>query len=331
MATINDNKLTLIDWARRRDPDGNTDMIVEALSENNPILQDAAVLESNLPTGHRTTIRTALPTAQWRQLNAGVPITKSHTRQTTDAIGQLETYSEVDKSLADLSGDTTAFRLSEDRAHISSMGIEAARAIFYGNDDGATPEEPRGFQPRYETLSSSQLIDGGGDSDGDQASMWFITWGADTAHLIFPKGQMAGLQVSDKGQITKTTASSTVPETAQYEAYRTHFKWDLGVVVRDERFVVRIANIDTTNLIAGTDPDFPLLMIQAYNAIEQVRKGSTVIYCNRTVKTWLDYQRQEKTNLALSLMDWAGEETLAFWGLPIRTCDALLNTENEVT
>ena len=331
MATINDDKLTLVDWARRRDPDGNTDMIIEALSANNAVLQDAMLLESNGPTGHRTTIRTAEPTAAWRQINQGVTVGKSHTRQVTDGIGMLEIYSEVDASLARLSGDTVAFRKSEDAAFIAGMGKQAATAIFYG-DSAGNPEQPMGFQPRYETLASSQLIDGGGDSDGDQASMWFITWGENDAHLIFPQGQVGGLQVNDMGEVTKSTATSAAAETAQHQAYRTHFKWDFGVCLRDERQVVRIANIDTTDLLAGTDPDFPLLMIQAANALEEV-KASTVIYCNRTVRTWLDYQRQDDARVAsaLTLAEWAGEPTLHFWGMPIRICDALTNTEDEVT
>jgi transketolase len=36
----------------------------------------------------------------------------------------------------------------------------------------------------------------------------------------------------------------------RYEAYTTHYKWDLGFTLRDWRYVVRIANIDTT-LITG--------------------------------------------------------------------------------
>ena len=33
----------------------------------------------------------------------------------------------------------------------------------------------------------------------------------------------------------------------QYEAYRTHFKWDAGLTLRDWRYVVRIANVDMSD------------------------------------------------------------------------------------
>jgi len=33
-----------------------------------------------------------------------------------------------------------------------------------------------------------------------------------------------------------------------YQAYRDHFKWEIGMVGRDWRYAVRIANIDVTQL-----------------------------------------------------------------------------------
>lgn len=63
-------------------------------------------VEGNLPTGHKTTIRSGLPSATWRLLNYGVQPSKSTTVQVTDSVGMLETYAEVDKSLADLNGNT---------------------------------------------------------------------------------------------------------------------------------------------------------------------------------------------------------------------------------
>jgi len=54
--------LTLADWAKRLDPDGKTPDIVELLSQTNEILTDMIFQEGNLPVGHRTTVRTGLPT-----------------------------------------------------------------------------------------------------------------------------------------------------------------------------------------------------------------------------------------------------------------------------
>ena len=61
-------------------------------------------------------MRTGLPTATWRQLNYGVPSSKSATVQVRDATGMLETYAKIDKALADLSGNSAAWRMSEGNA-----------------------------------------------------------------------------------------------------------------------------------------------------------------------------------------------------------------------
>ena len=115
------NNPTLSDLGKRLDPDGSIADVIEILNQTNEILEDMTWVEGNLPTGHRTTVRTGLPQPTWRKLYGGVQPTKSTTVQVTDNCGMLEDYAEVDKALADLNGNTAAFRLSEDRAHIEGI------------------------------------------------------------------------------------------------------------------------------------------------------------------------------------------------------------------
>lgn len=336
MATIGTSNLTVIDWSKRRDPSGKTAKIIEALEEDNPVLQDAVYVEGNLPTGHRTTIRSAVPTGTWRRINAGVANGKTTTRQVVDGIGMLEIYSEVDKALADLSGDVGAFRWSEDQGVLSGLSNEAARAIFYG-DTADVPEEPHGLTPRYETASSGYVIDGGG-TGSDNRSMWLVTWGYDTCHLIFPKGTPAGIQSMDKGQVTLTTDQG-IASGGQYEGYRTHYANHFGVCVRDTRYVVRLANIDHSLLIDGADPGLMRLIVQMVRAVKST-KGRQVIYAPRSVVTWMDIFRAEggggapssrtHGNMGLSLGEWAGEPTTFIWGIPVRICDTLERNETRV-
>ena len=117
MSTLAVTNPTLLDVTKRLDPKGQIDTIAEMLAQTNEILLDMTFVEGNLPTGHRTTIRTGLPSATWRKLNYGVQPSKSTTVQITDNCGMLEAYSEIDKS-ADLNGNSAAFRLSKDRAFV---------------------------------------------------------------------------------------------------------------------------------------------------------------------------------------------------------------------
>src|SRR5215510_897857 len=133
MAALGTGNLTLEDWAKRLDPDGKVPTIVELLNQSNEVLTDMIWKEGNLPTGHRTTVRTGLPTVTWRLLNQGVAPSKSKTAQIDEQCGILEAWSEVDKDLLMLNGNQASFRLSEARAFIEAMNEEFTRVFFYGN------------------------------------------------------------------------------------------------------------------------------------------------------------------------------------------------------
>ncbi|MBH2961614.1 hypothetical protein I5L45_22925 [Serratia marcescens] len=326
MAIKSTNALTLADHAKRMDPDGKIPAIVELLSQTNPILTDMVYVEGNLPTGHRTTIRTGLPAAAWRLLNYGVQPSKSTTAQVTDSCGMLEAYAEVDKALADLNGNTNAFRLSEDQAFLEAMNQQMAETLFYG-DTRINPQRFTGLSARYNDLTAKNaqnIIDAGG-TGSNLTSIWLVVWGTNTVHGIFPKGQAAGLSHKDKGEVTLEDA-----EKGKYEGYRTHYKWDNGLTVRDWRYVVRIANIDTTRLGADDGPNLATLMVQALHRIPNLQMGNAVFYMNRDAAEYLDIQATEKASLAISVKETEGVWWTSFRGVPVRTCDALLSTESQV-
>ena len=203
----------------------------------------------------------------------------------------LETYAEVDKSLADLNGNTAEFRLSEDRAFIEAMNQQMAQTLFYG-DSSVNPQQFMGLSSRYSSLSAGNaqnIIDAGGTGT-DNTSIWLVVWGENTVHGIFPKGQKAGIQMEDKGQVTLEDANG-----GKYEGYRTHYKWDNGLALRDWRYVVRIANIDVSNLSEPSSAaNIAKLMVKALHRIPNRGMGRPVFYMNRTVGQTLDLQSLEK-------------------------------------
>lgn len=330
MPTLGNTRPTLIDVARRTDKDGKIAAVVEILTETNEVLEDMSWVEGNLPTGHRTTVRSGLPTPTWRLLNYGVQPTKSRSVQVTDSVGMLEAYSEVDKALADLNGNSSEFRLSEDRGHIEGMNQNFADTLFYGNTN-TNPERFMGLAPRYNSSAAentANLILGGGAA-ADNTSVWLVCWGDNTAHGIYPKGSMAGLSVNDKGQVTIENADGV---NGRMEGYRTHIKWDCGFTLRDWRYVVRIANIKVSTLTknAATGADLIDLMSQAIEVMPQARMGRPVFYCNRTIKSFLRRQIALRVVSNLNLDNVAGKSVMSFDGIPVKRCDALLNTEATV-
>ena len=326
MATLSTTNPTLSDVAKRYDADGKIDTIVEMLAETNEVLEDMTFLEGNLPTGHRTTIRSGLPSSTWRKLNYGVQPSKSTTVQVTDTTGMLEAYAEVDKSLADLNGNTGAFRLSEDRAFLESMNQTMANTLFYG-DTGTDPEKFMGLSARYNSTgaaSGDNIILGGG-SGSDNTSVWLVCWGPNTIHGIYPKGSQAGLNHHDLGEVTLEDAAN-----GKYQGYRTHYKWDVGMTVRDWRYAVRIPNIDVSNLNKGatsSSADLVDLMVQAIELLPNTNLGRCVFYGNRTISSILRRQITNTSNVRLSMDEVAGKRVMTFDGIPFRRNDALLKNE----
>lgn len=327
MTTLAVTNPTLADWAKRLDPDGNTANIVELLAEENPIIDHMPWIEGNLPTGHRTTVRTGLPTPTWRKLYGGVAPTKSTTAQVDESVGMLEAYGVVDKDLAELNGNTAAFRLSEDRAFVQGMSKEFASTLIYGNE-GTEPEAFTGLAARYNSLSAASadnIINASGAST-DNTSIFLVVWGPNSVHGIFPKGSRAGLQMTDKGQVTERLSDGS-----RYEAYQSHYQWKCGLSVRDWRYAGRIANIDVSDLNTISNcKNLITWMIQLSERIPNFN-GRAAWYVNRTIREKLRLGIQEKIASNLSWENVEGKRIMTFDDIPVYRTDAILNNESVVS
>ena len=330
MAVLATANPTLADLAKTLDPDGSIATIVEILNQSNEVLDDMPWIEGNLPTGHRTTIRTGLPTPTWRKLYGGVQPTKTLKAQVTDNCGMLEDYAEVDKKLADLNGNTAAFRMSEDRGHIEGISQALAQTLFYG-DEGLTPEKFTGLAPRFNTRLATTAASGdnvlhAGGSGSDNTSIWLVVWGENSVHGLYPKASKAGLSMDDKGQVTIENVDGAG---GRMEAYRTHYKWECGLTVKDWRYIVRIANIDVSELTkdASAGADLLDLIAQAFEQVPNLTAGRPALYCNRTIKSFLRRQQKNSKNVQISMDLVAGKRVMVLDEVPVRRCDAILNAE----
>lgn len=339
MAVLSQNALTLADWAKRVDPTGKVPVVAELLSQTNEILLDAIFMEGNLPTGHRSVIRTGLPVVYWRSINAGIPTSKSTTAQADDSCGMLEAYSEVDKDLALLNGNTADFRMSEDSAFIEAMNQTQAQTLFYGNP-AADPKQYLGLATRFGAISGAanaqNILDAGGVGSNN-ASIYLVVWGDQTVFCPFPKGSTAGLVHSDHGEQTVFDSAN-----GRYQALRTHYQWKNGLVVKDWRYVVRIANINVADLVAQTgtqaataSTNIMKLLARALYRVPSISRGKPAFYMNRTVHSGLAMAALDKSQQVLAVQQaltqfGAPDSWLTFIGVPLRKVDQLLNTEARV-
>ena len=338
MALLSTGALTLADWAKRLDPNGQVPVVAELLSQTNEILEDAVFMEGNLPTGHRLTIRAGLPQVFYRMINQGVPTSKSVTTQVDEACGILEARSHIDVELAKLNGNTAAFRLSEDQAFIEAMNQTMAGAMFYGNP-GTDPRQFLGLQTRYSSLAAGNgqnILDAGG-TGSNNCSIYLVVWGENTVFCPFPKGTKAGLMQQDLGEESVPDANNNF-----FQAMRSLYQWKNGLAVKDWRYVVRIANINVADLIgqsvtqSGTAATQIInLMSRALDRVPMLGMGRPVFYANRTVYSMLRVAALNKSNAALTiekaLTQFGTPYALTnFMGVPLRKVDQLLNAETRV-
>lgn len=338
MATLARNNLTLADWAKATDPDGSVASVAELLSQTNEILVDAVFKEGNLPTGDRVSIRTGLPSVYWRAMNQGIPSSKSTSAQVDEACGMLEARSEIDKDLAELNGNSASFRLGEDSAFLEAMNQTQAETMFYGNPT-VDPKTYLGLAPRYSSLAAANganVISAGGAA-ADNTSVWLVLWGEQTVYCPFPKGSKAGLMHEDLGEQTVYNSDGT-----RMQALATRYQWKNGLVVKDHRYAVRICNVSTTDLLSGTNTQAPAaasslikLMTRATYKIPNMKLGRPCFYMNRTCHTGLSISALDKSQSVLKINEALSQfgtssSYLSFLGVPIRLCDALLNTEDTV-
>ncbi|MDW9880491.1 hypothetical protein GOA90_25220 [Sinorhizobium meliloti] len=339
MATIGNTYPQLIDMYKS----SAEGQVIELLKQNNPILDDAIATQCNMDALHRHSIRTGYPTVSWGRLYKGVRPSKATMQQVDDTTGFLEARSEIDTRLLKLAPDPAKARLVDSAPYLEAMNQEMATGIFYHNTD-TTPEKFKGLAARFNAYNSNipdpakpnianQVIHGGG-SGSDNTSIWFVTWADHATSLLYPKNTKAGVSIMDKGEepVQDTVNGGT------FYAKVTMFEWHIGAFVKDYRYSARIANIDVSELMAGS-VDVWAKLRAAYYRLFQVYGigalgGRTAIYMNRQVLEVLDAQSSDRALLAanpnytgLGQSQVEGRLVKTYREIPIRMTDSILNTE----
>lgn len=331
MAILGSKFVDLIDVYKNQNPDGTIAEVIEMLSEMTPILDDALAMECNQSTNHVHTVRTGLPTITWGKLYQGIVQSKSTKAQVTDTTGFAEGLSTVDERVLALSKNPGALRLSEAQSYLEAMAQEVGTKMFYGNS-ASDPEQFMGLAPRFNDLGAAnggQIIDAGG-TGSDNTSIWFVTWGDNQCHLLYPEGTQAGVKREDMGRQRVTDGDGN-----PYYVQEEKFDWHVGLAVKDWRYVSRVANIDVSDMAAGSVALYDFLR-KAYYKLQnrRVAGGNMAIYCNRDVLEALDSLATNAgasdSFVRLKPMEIQGEEVMTYRGIPIRETDSLINTEARV-
>lgn len=317
------DRLTILEQAKRREL-GNIAVIAELLEEFNEYTIDAPTTEANDVFSHLYTKRVQLPKIGYRNINEGAQRSSSKTEQVRESITLLEVWAEIDEQLIDKESSPQQARQNELVSFIEAGAQSFARKLTYGQKANEVRQFD-GLHTRFNSLSLPNVSQPAvpGSSVGVQSSVWMIEWGMDTVHLVYPKGSGSiGLDERDYGKLRVTDENNN-----PFSAYVNQMKWEFGLVIKDDRAVQRICNLETTddtkNFVA---PDNVRTLIRAKNQLTRMGRNA-VIYCNRETKATFDIYAMEKSNGFYFQENITGGPLATFQGIPIRMVEQLLNTE----
>ena len=170
-----------------------------------------------------------------------------------------------------------------------------------------------------------------GGTGNANTSIWLLGLGDQTVYGIYPKGTKAGLTFENKGDVVPAYDSTQ----RRYEAYTSYFSRNGGIAIEDWRYVIRMANFDTTTagLAGSTPPDIFAIMSKAVVRLPTAGRMVSGItktdapdrvappirlkfFCDRTSREYMDIQAIRDKNVLLRPEDYAGRPIVNFRNVP---------------
>lgn len=318
--TLTDS-LTALERVHRSNENADARRIIECLKETNEILLDAPIAEANERTSNRTVQRTMLPTVEHRVYNQGVRNSASKTKTIHDVICELAAYSDVDMKLVREAANPEEFLSTENASFIEAMGETQSQDFIYGSS--VSGDNMDGFAVRRDTLDGRHCIGMGGSDASSNTSIYIVKWGMDKAHLIYPKGAAGlGCERKDLGEVT-----AEMGDGRKMQVYRNYYSSSYGFTLRNEKALVRLANINPTSTSGS---DIVKAILKAFHFLPS-GEGTIAIYGNNDVLSLLDAATVDKSNVVYTAEDPWGNDLLKIRNARLRQVDSILTTEAVVS
>jgi len=319
---------TLLEQAKRIDPDGKQSSIAEIMAKAISMLLDIPFFPSNDLWSHKTTRRANLPAGTWRGLNQYVASEKSQVDEVLDVIGICETFASYDIEFINNMPNPKQARMTEAKAFIEGLAQSLCSAFLYSNNK-VTPKQPHGIAPRLASLGRYVVTAGAGAA---LTSVYVVNWDEDTVFGVYPKNSEAGssdgypVMHTDLGERIATDSNGS-----KLRVYEDNFKIKAGLVIRDPRSIGRVANIPSATAGAVAFEDSLITLIDRM----KISAGAK-IYMNEAIISAARIRMKDKNNVHWMPGKGAGlfgEPVMYFDSIPIRKIDSsiLLNSETEVT
>lgn len=341
MAQIEGRNLTITDIKKQLTPKGGMARPVRMLEQSNEIEEYLTFQEANNGDVHQENIQVSLPEIFYIMVNQGSATSKSTYGNTVFPTATAEGRSYIHVEAVKNAKTRPMIRARQGDDFVEALGQRDKRTMFYGNPK-ANPEEYLGLSTYYGSLSETNgqnIISAGGTTN--LGSMWLLGLGDDGIFMVFPEGTADSIGISreNRGIITIEDPNQPAGTKRYMEVYAEIYKLRRGLCVRNWQYGVRICNIDTAALIAGsgtqaTSAATNLVRLMGRARQKPPKRGRKAVrwvwVCNQVMHTGLMLLAQEKQTNVLSIKDGFESHALSAYGIPILQCDQLLNTEQLV-
>jgi hypothetical protein len=300
----------------------NSAAVIGELSKRNDFLMDVPWYPSSHGAYHKYLQATRLGDGTFGKANGPVAVIASQAEEMTEPTKLYEGDSPVDDRLLIAATDPMKVRDSEDALNLEGLIQGWIDKLIYGNEI-TTPDGFKGFSRRRPKLATYCV--GGGGTGSDLTSMYLFEFGPAGFYLAYPEGAgTPGMKNEDRGRNYIAAPTGT----GNYWAWVRHYEIWAALVLRDERAMLRYANIES----AGSSNIFsPTTFITLKNKLPSMGTNA-VAYANRTLKAQIEADAYNKSNASYSISDIEGFGPVArVAGVPVRVMEGLLDTETAIT
>jgi hypothetical protein len=304
--------------------------VANVLALKCPLFRLLPILPSNQIMSEITSKVLSMGTASLRRFNEYVVPTANHRVPSTEPIAMIQDWSEVDASLYEIQNDKDQWRMDEDMIKVESM-TQSVEDQFLNGNISQYPAGINGFFTRYKSstvrpngVSTTRYnVQLAGGSGSDVTSIIALELGPNKVYGICPKNSRGGLNIENKGKVTSESS------TGRMDVYRTKIEMFFGLVVKDDRCVQRIANIEISGSTSLFDP------AQLSSALRRLPGGgqdpNTVILVSPTVMDQMDAMAMDKLNVQYTPDEVWGGQITRFQRVPVYVAEKISEAQTAIS
>jgi hypothetical protein len=336
MTTYGNTILTMADIANEY-PKGTLRDMTYSLAARSPLFGRLPMRASNKTTSHVSTFQTSEPTITVLKVGEGISASVGQTDQVEDGMSMLGSLAVTPLKLLELNDDPNEIRSTQINMRTEALRKTAESLLWYGNpaDDQA---EFLGimFRDAYNSLGDHVLTAGG---TTNQSSIVLMDISPQALFLIYPRNCKGGVYHKDWGE--QLVQTDTNVGGAKLPALVDQVELDFGLVIKDPRQLVRLANVDHAEMAGLSGAQ--MTTDYATNVLFQMGRmqhhifapymGQPAYFMPRVVAQELAFMAQQSTlsnAFSYDQVGGKGPKQLHYNGIPIFISDAMLKTEGVI-